>query len=200
MPAKPTSADAFDATATGYDAARRQLIPCFDQFYTTVLDLLNEIETKDLPLRITDLGAGTGLLSAMILARFPQAHVTLVDASESMLTLARQRLASESARVELVLADVLEHRLPARCDAVVSALAIHHLTHEDKRTLFARIWRALRPGGRFINADQLCGATADIEKVYRERWLQQVRENRVSEEALAAALGRMRHDLPAPAR
>jgi tRNA (cmo5U34)-methyltransferase len=48
----------------------------------------------------------------------------------------------------------LEDPLPdGRFDLVASALAIHHLTDHDKEPLFARVARALEPGGRFVLAD-----------------------------------------------
>ena len=198
LPNGTTSSNAFDSTASGYDASRRQLIPCFEQFYTTVLDLLAEVVRKDAPSRIIDLGAGTGLMSAMILEHFPDTHLTLVDAAENMLDIASQRLRGDSHRIDLVHADFLGYSLQGPYDAVVSALAIHHLSHAHKQILFAAIYTALKPGGRFINADQVCGPSAEIDQTYRQNWLRQVRENQVSEEALNAALGRMRHDIPAP--
>ena len=36
---------------------------------------------------------------------------------------------------------------------MASALAVHHLTDRDKEQLFARVARALEPGGRFVLAD-----------------------------------------------
>ena len=90
MPPHPTSPQAaFDSTARGYDAARRQLIPCFDQFYSSVLSLLEKGDVKSSPFRVIELGAGTGLMSAMILERFPQIYLTLVDAAQGMLEIAR---------------------------------------------------------------------------------------------------------------
>ena len=198
MRTNPTSAGAFDATATDYDVSRRQLIPCFDQFYATVLDLLDKSASKASPFCVVDLGAGTGLMSAMILERFPHAHLTLVDAAQNMLDIARDRLRSDLHRVDFVHADFLGCSLPGPYAAVVSALAIHHLSHKDKRVLFEQIFATLRPSGCFINAEQVRGPTEEIEKTYRETWLRQVRENQVSEEALSAALGRMEHDIPAP--
>lgn len=44
---------------------------------------------------------------------------------------------------------------PLCLQAVWSALAIHHLTAPEKQALFAEILRMLRPGGVFMNADQL---------------------------------------------
>lgn len=38
-------------------------------------------------------------------------------------------------------------------DAIVSSLAIHHLTGEEKASLFRALVPKLRPGGPFLNAD-----------------------------------------------
>ena len=192
-----TAALAFDATAAGYDPSRRQLIPCFDDFYGTALALLGEADYGD-EFHVLDLGAGTGLLSAMILNRFPLARLTMVDGAEKMLAIARERLTGDLHRVELTLADFLESALGGPYDAIVSALAIHHLTHPNKRRLFKRIHQALRPGGCFINADQACGPTEEEEQRYRTEWLRRVKANQVSEEALSAAIGRMQYDITAP--
>jgi len=45
-------------------------------------------------------------------------------------------------------------------DAIVSALAIHHLEDDGKRDLFARAHDALGDGGVFVNAEQVSGPTA----------------------------------------
>ncbi|MDO8184887.1 methyltransferase domain-containing protein [Conexibacter sp. JD483] len=52
-------------------------------------------------------------------------------------------------------------------DAIVSALAIHHLDDAGKEALFARILAALRPGGIFVNAEQVLGRTPAIQARYR---------------------------------
>ena len=77
---------------------------------------------------------------------------------------------------------------------MVSALAIHHLEDAGKRELFKAIFAALKPGGVFVNAEQVLGPTPAVERRYRESWLRRVRELRVSEDDLAAALARMKLD------
>jgi tRNA (cmo5U34)-methyltransferase len=115
-----------------------------------------------------------------------------------MLERARARLVGETLPSELVVADFATEPLGGPYDAVVSALAIHHLTHPAKRRLFARIHASLHPGGRFINADQVRGPTDAREQAYQVAWLGAVRRAGVAEEALAAARERMRHDITAP--
>ncbi len=191
-----TVASVFDRSAQIYERSRRQLVPCFDDFYATVLELLPFDAAA--AVRVLDLGAGTGLLSFFIAERFPGARLTLVDISEPMLAQARDRFASTPERVECLVADYSSVPLPGPFDAVVSALSIHHLADAQKAGLFARVFASLVPGGRFVNADQVLGPTPRLEQHYQDTWLRQARERAVSAADLSAALERMREDRTAP--
>jgi tRNA (cmo5U34)-methyltransferase len=146
---------------------------------------------------VLDLGAGTGLLSAMVAGKFPRSRVTLVDLSVEMLRVARRRLAGGPGRFEFRTMDHARKPLPRRAggyDLVVSALSIHHLTHGDKKELFGKVRRSLAVGGYFVNADQIAGDTPEEETRFRDWWLGRVREAGISEKDLGAALLRMRAD------
>ena len=181
--------------ADTHDRARRKLVPCFDDFHRTALDLLPF--AADARFEVLDLGAGAGLLSAMIAEMFPKAQLTLFDLTPEMLTIARQRLKPLGKRVRFVTADFAAAASSKSYDAVVSALALHHLPDSGKRHLFADIFKYLTPGGVFINADQVAGETAAIDRRSREMWIKRARELKAVERDLNAALERMKQDLPA---
>jgi tRNA (cmo5U34)-methyltransferase len=187
----PNAKAVFDQTAATYDAARARLIPPYERFYSTAVELLpfdGEAE-----IRVLDLGAGTGLLSAFVRERFPNARLRLVDMTESMLERARQRLGQE--RVDYVLSDYGTEPIRGEWDAIVSALSIHHLTDEAKRGLFPRIHAALVPGGAFVNAEQVAGPTPELTRRYHQQWLAQIRERGATEQEIAEAEYRMQTDL-----
>jgi tRNA (cmo5U34)-methyltransferase len=184
----------FAAGAATYDRARRKLVPCFDDFYGTALELVPFL--PDDRIEALDLGAGTGLLSALIADKFRKARLTLFDFTPEMLTIARKRLKDAGRRLRYVTADFSAAVRSERYDVVVSALAIHHLPESGKRRLFADIFKYLKPGGVFINADQVAGETDSIERRMRESWIRRVREMKVAERDLQAALERMKADLP----
>lgn len=71
---------------------------------------------------VVDLGAGTGALSAAILAGIPRARAILVDIDPAMLDAARERLAPYAARCEFRRTSFAD-AVPA-CDAVVASLAL----------------------------------------------------------------------------
>lgn len=87
--------------------------------------------------------------------------------------------------------------LPGNLDAVVSALAIHHLDDGEKRNLYGRIHGALRPSGVFFNAEQVRGPTPDIDAANNAAWLAAVHDLGVGEVELTQALERMKADRPA---
>ena len=183
---------AFDEVADVYDESRKQLIPCFDDFYGTVLDLVNLVE---IPVRkVLDLGAGTGLLTAMVSEVLPEAEYTLCDISDSMLDVARKRFDGNKLNTKYVVSDYSIEPLDEKYDIIVSALSIHHLTGSEKEILFKRLFYNLNEGGMFINADQVLGETKEIDDVYRSAWIRQVMENGTTDETLEAAFERMKQD------
>lgn len=193
MTASPSpSAPIFTRHARAYDAMRRGFIPCFDRFYRTALDLIGNLR-REQPLRVLDLGAGTGLFAALLLERMPEARITCLDASEGMLEEARTRFAGD-ARVDFALADMGSADIGGPWDVVMSALAIHHLEHDGKKALFARIRTALAPGGLFVNAEQVLGPTPELEAQYARIWLDGVRAAGVPEAEIDKARERMRFD------
>jgi tRNA (cmo5U34)-methyltransferase len=185
-----TAADAFSAHAPQYTALRRRLVPGYDQFYGAVVDVLSLHEQPRR--RVLDLGAGTGLLSAAVLGAFPDVSLELLDGSEAMLAEATERLGGAVRAVHV--ADMADELPDGPFDAIVSALAIHHLTDSDKRRLFSRVHTALVPGGVFVNADQVAGPTEELTAIYNATWERECRALRASEEELDGARERMRYD------
>jgi tRNA (cmo5U34)-methyltransferase len=109
--------------------------------------------------RTLDLGTGDGRLLALLRIDRDEMLGVGLDVSELMLEAARERLAGDE-RVELVEHDLAEP-LPTlgRFDAVVSSMAIHHLEHERKRSLYGEVFDLLEPGGVFANFEHVASPT-----------------------------------------
>ena len=118
--------------------------------YEELQDAVAAATDTGVPARdVLELGTGTGETALRVLARHPGARWTGIDADEAMLARARERLPG----AELWLSRLEDPLPPGPFDLVVSALAVHHLDGDGKRDLFARVARALRPGGRFVLGD-----------------------------------------------
>ncbi|MGZ4183158.1 MAG: Sua5/YciO/YrdC/YwlC family protein [Solirubrobacteraceae bacterium] len=101
--------------------------------------------------RVLELGTGTGETARRLLEAHPDASLVGVDSSAAMLGVAASVLPAD--RVDLRVGEI-EAPLPdGPFDLVASALCVHHLTGSEKADLFARVFSALRPGGRFVLAD-----------------------------------------------
>jgi SAM-dependent methyltransferase len=139
-------------------------------------DLAEQLLLEALPARLgsfLDLGTGAGRLLALLRSRHPEAQAVGTDVSEPMLARARERfdadpsvaLAEHDMAEPLAAIEQLGERGPL--DAVVSALAVHHLEDDRKRTLFAEIRERLRPGGVFANLDLTSSPTPAVHARFR---------------------------------
>ena len=177
---------AFNKFAQDYDAQREYVIPEMRQYYGAAVWAMETSASKP---EILDVGAGTGLLSAYLLEKFPDARLTLIDISENMLEMARKRFATRPG-TEYVICDYSRSDLGGPYDIVCSALSIHHLSPEDKHLLFKRIFTALKPGGIFVNADQADGETPYFRQRYLDYWNDFLRDGPMTEEQHAEILKR----------
>ena len=120
--------------------------------------------------RILDLGTGNGRLLALLKLDRPISQSIAVDFSPTMLEAARARFAGD-ATVE-VIAHNFDDRLPdwGKFDAVVSSFAIHHVSDDRKRSLYAEVFELLEPGGIFCNLEHVASPTPELH----ERFLRSI--------------------------
>lgn len=124
--------------------------------------------------RFVDLGTGAGRLLELVNDEHPRAVGIGTDVSQPMLDRARAAL-ERRATLDLYEHDLNEPlsdlsalvRRAAPLDAVVSALAIHHVEHERKRALFTEIHELLRPGGVFVNLDLTASPSSAAHALFR---------------------------------
>lgn len=132
--------------------------------------------------RFLDLGCGSGVLAGTILSAYPKAKGTLVDFSEPMLNEAMRGLDAFSRRLRFVQADLgskdwrREAVKDAPFDAVVSGLAIHHLTDRRKKRLYEEIFSVLRPGGVFVNIEHVSSPSEKLRALSDETFIDSILE------------------------
>lgn len=106
------------------------------------------------PLRILDLGCGTGEMALAIARVSPTVKLIGVDGDADVLQRADAKARAEGIGLELH--EALADRLPlpdASVDCVVSTLMFHHLVPSAKRAALADARRVLVPGGRLLVCD-----------------------------------------------
>jgi len=104
---------------------------------------------------VLDAGCGSGRVTELLIERLPRGRVIAVDQSGSMADAARRRL-GDAADIRVL--DLLDLELERPVDAILSTATFHWIADHDR--LFARLRRALRPGGRLVAQ---CGGEGNIE-------------------------------------
>lgn len=129
-----------------------------------------------------DLGCGDGVLGRTILSRWPEARGIFSDYSEPMIEAARSKAGDFAEQTSFYVQDfgdpdwleTMELHLPV--DVVISGFAIHHQSDADKKRIYNDIFhRVLRPGGIFLNLEQVASPTAEIEQIFNEFFMDRMR-------------------------
>lgn len=133
------------------------------------------------PTSVLDLGCGSGVLAATVIAEYPKARATLVDFSGPMLAAAREVFSEPPHRlVDVDFGDpgwieTISDRAPF--DVVVSGYAIHHQPDERKRGLYAEIHQLLTPGGLFINVEHVASPSDWVAAINDELFVESLFEH-----------------------
>jgi tRNA (cmo5U34)-methyltransferase len=165
-PCAEEMASFFDVRADGYDAHMEETVASFEDFYRAIAAPIARTEA---PIRVLDLGCGTGLEIAAILERAPNARIVGIDLSERMLDKLRERYAARMDQITLRQASYLDLTGDDEgYDYVLAVMTLHHLLPEAKRALYERICSALAPGAAYIEGDYV--VTPEKEEMLLRRY------------------------------
>ena len=109
----------------------------------TARDLLERLTLAEEPLRILDAGCGSGILTRMLLDRFPRSRVDALDVSERMLEVARSRTPSD--RVRWIQSDFAHYTPSLTYPLIVSNASLHWAPNLEEA--IRNLAECLAPGG-----------------------------------------------------
>lgn len=156
--AKGQIATDFGAATATYETASRlqRLMGAF------MMQRLPQAESGGRPLRILDLGCGTGYFTRQLAERYPESQVTGADLSRGMIEHAR-RISKEG--IDWVTADA--EQLPfvdGAFDVVFSNLMVQWCEHPDRA--FAECGRVLGQGGVLRCSTLLDGSLRELARAW----------------------------------
>jgi len=105
-----------------------------------VYDLVARVPLEA-PRGIADLGCGTGAMTAILKAHWPEASIVAIDNSQAMLDRARAAVSG----IAWQLSDIAKWKSEALLDLLASNAALHWV--DDHATLFPRLLSMLKSGG-----------------------------------------------------
>jgi tRNA (cmo5U34)-methyltransferase len=126
-----------------------------------------------------------------MLQLLPHLDVTLIDLSQPMLQRAQERIrAAGTQNITAQQGDVRELQLgDGQFDIIMAAAVLHHLRGDEEwHDVFAKFYRALRPGGSVWIFDMLTHSTSAIHELMWRRYgeyLAQLKDEAYREQVFA---------------
>jgi tRNA (cmo5U34)-methyltransferase len=168
MPGDERSVEAFyNRLSPRYSEAIQRCVPRYAEMLRTLIDYIPyDLRSR----RIVELGCGGGDLSALVVERYPEAEIHLVDLATEMIETCRSRFSGapglryhtlDFAQIEFEFGSV---------GLVVSSIAIHHLDDAAKQALFRKVAAWLGDGGVLAYSDQFRGTSDAIHATHMRRW------------------------------
>ena len=172
------------ADLIGKEIDRLSVPEKMDEFFVSRLDIyenhmLNEVEgmatayaliADHIPpatQTLLDLGCGTGLELEGIFKRCPDVRVTGIDLTQAMLD--KLWLKFPRKQLTLICASYLDYDFGgAVYDNAVSCKTMHHILAAEKLALYANIYKALKPGGKYIECDYMVEAQEEEDRLLAE--------------------------------
>jgi tRNA (cmo5U34)-methyltransferase len=126
-----------------------------------------------LRINVLEIGTGTGQTSLEILKADPRIRLWSVDNERKMLEAAKIYLAeyAQSSRLEFIENDALSYlkkNSSRKFDGVVTSLTLHNFEKHYREKVLQQIFRILKVGGVFVNADKYIQDNMNIfQKEYK---------------------------------
>jgi ubiquinone/menaquinone biosynthesis C-methylase UbiE len=141
----------FTHWSKSYDRSILQVL-LFGPSHRAIIARITQQFGVSRPIRILDVGCGTGVFAERIRTALPQANVYGIDLVAGMLAKGRDRWQQHRGQVSPVQADSERLPFPAHSfDVVTCANSFHHYPNQQKAVCEMR--RVLKPGGRLILVD-----------------------------------------------
>jgi ubiquinone/menaquinone biosynthesis C-methylase UbiE len=118
--------------------------------------IVNGITRRGVKGKFLEVGSGPAVLTTMVVRAIPKAHITAVELSPAMITVAKEQVESGGLadRIDFVQGDATDARLLdqlGQFDLVYSTYSLHHW--DDPETVIKNLLRAVAPGGTLLIHD-----------------------------------------------
>lgn len=154
--------DFFTARTEGYDEHMLDHVGGCREGYIKMAEVI-PAGTKS----ILDLGCGTGLELDRIFEKFPEAEVTGIDLTKSMLDKLIEKHCDK--KLNLICSDYFREYFGKECfDCVVSFETMHHFKPEKKTELYRKVFESLKPGRCYIECDYMVGTKIEEDYFFSE--------------------------------
>lgn len=154
----------FDAMFSGIIGKEYDLLKLICPLATEMSRLVGDQVAKygsalTQPLKVVEIGSGTGITTLNILTARNDVQVISIDNEPTMQEQAKRNLSKWADQGSLLFCrddalSALEDMPTGSADIVASAYTLHNFLESYRAATLREIFRVLKPGGQFINADR----------------------------------------------
>ena len=188
----------FENEATSYDDSLF-IIPHYNEVIAKIIERVEF--SAEAPIRVLDIGCGTGNLSIAILKRFPNATVRAIDFSQEMISVAESKLSGND-RIcfftqDMFAIDAHEHPY---YDLIVSSFVLHNYEESWRYgKFFSKAIDLLSVDGRIVIGDLILCESHDEQEWEQQAQKAEMRRNGFTEDDVTYWINRLdAEDTPRP--
>jgi tRNA (cmo5U34)-methyltransferase len=151
----------FDHVSEDYDVVHMSHVDRGEEFYQA---LSLPVATTQLPVKVLDIGCGSGLELEAFFAKASNAHIHCIDLSARLMAKLLSKYADYAVTAHL--GSYLTYEYPRNhYNYVLASSTLHHLLDAEKSKLFLALREALIPGGRLIVGEYYLSPAAAAKKL-----------------------------------
>ena len=158
-----------------YVGLMSRLIPEYEKGQRFLCELIPF--DKKQAINVLDLGSGPGGLSELALEMYPEAKVHAFDLTEEMLLVCQERLNKYESRVTFQQGDYKKDSFGSGYDVILAGLTLHHLTDEERKSIFQVIHDALKDEGIFIAQEIIVDEDPYVTEWHYSLWRNFMKSN-----------------------
>ncbi|UUX92475.1 class I SAM-dependent methyltransferase [Methanoplanus endosymbiosus] len=150
--------------ASDYDSAEKKCLPYWNVFFDTLLEFI-PCDCEN----ILELASGTGFLTEILAAEFPDLDITCLDINRDYIEFARRK--ENLSGVKFITGDMREFVSHIKYDAILISQALTFLNAHDRLKLAGNIYHMLNDGGTFIAGDIFSPESLFERDLYKKLWI-----------------------------
>ncbi len=168
----------FNQISLSYDKEILKIVPDYNDILWSMFYYLPQ---DFIPKNILELGCGTGNLTKLIKNTFSNSQIITVDASSMMIEEAKNKLNDSNIMIIESYFEALDFQ-QNKFDLIMSNISLHHLTDKEKRKLFSKLFKWLKPGSYFVYSDGIRNDDEERYKLDLKHWDELCLKNGISPE------------------
>jgi ubiquinone/menaquinone biosynthesis C-methylase UbiE len=149
--------------------------------FKVLLNLLPEPSAAEF--NILELGTGTGVVTELLLERYPHASIVTVEGAARMIEQAEIKTSFQKnkKRLQLIHADYSapswSSGINPSFNLIITFDSLHHLSHQRKKELYREIYDLLIQDGDFLISDHIISQGLFFDDFQYDLWIQEILDN-----------------------